>query len=273
MVEYICDYCGKTAKKRPSYIKEHNFCCRECYHKYQSEFLRGENNKNSKPKNIYYCANCGKEVPMLKSQAKNRKNIFCSKQCRFEYDSKVFKGEGNPNYRRGNIEIQCIYCGKKFKRPAWEEGRAKYCSKECKNKYWSEVLSKTPENQKRLKQQGVNTKLKQRNKFTKPELIVYEYFNNINVECIPQYPMCNRFVVDFFIPSFNIVVEVLGDYWHGNPSKYPEDKLTEKQLKTKIKDEFKLNYLSKEGYEVHMIWEDDIYKRLENTMKFIKCKL
>jgi len=269
-IEYICDYCGKIAKKRPSYIKEHNFCCRECYHKYQSEFLRGENNKNSRPKNTYHCANCGKEILLHESVIKHKKNIFCSKQCRFDYDSKAFKGKNNPNYRRGNIKINCLYCGKEFERPAWEEGRAKYCSKECKDKYWSEVLSKTPENQKRLKQQGINSQLKQKNKFTKPELIVYEYLQNNNIACIPQHPMCDRFVVDFFIPSLNMVIEVLGDYWHGNPLKYTDDKLTEKQLKTREKDKIKMDFLTKEGFKVHMIWENDIYKQLEKTMEFIK---
>ncbi len=270
MVEVECDYCKNKFKlKGKSYIKKHNFCCRECYHKYQSEFLRGENNKNSKPKNIYYCANCNKEIKKLESQVRNYKNVFCSKECRFEYDSKIFKGEGNPNYKQGNITIKCLYCGKEFERPAYQEGRAKYCCKECKDKHWSEVLSKTPENQKRLKQQGFKAKKSQKTKFTKPEKIVYDYLQNHNIECIPQYPMFNRFVVDFFVPSSKIVIEVLGDYWHANPLKYKDDELTEKQLKTREKDKIKMDYLTNEGYKVYMIWENDIYKRLDKTMAFI----
>lgn len=270
MVEVKCDYCKKNFNlKGKSYIKKHNFCCRECYHKYQSDFLRGKDNKNSIEKNIYYCANCNKEIALLESQAKYKKNIFCSKQCRFQYDSKVFVGSGNPNYRDGNIIINCLCCNKEFARPANQKGRAKYCSKECKNKYWSEVLSKTPENQKRLIQQGITAKLNQKNKFTKPEIIVYDYIQKLNIICIPQHPMCNRFVVDFFIPSLNMVIEVLGDYWHGNPLKYSDDKITEKQLKHRQKDKFKMDYLIKEGYEVHMIWENDIYKRLDEIMSFL----
>jgi len=269
MVEYTCNYCGKIAKKRKSYIREHNFCCRECYNKYQSGVLRGTNNKNSIAKKTYNCTNCNKEVLLLESQAKHKNNIFCSKQCRNEYDSKTFSGKGNPNYRNGNITIKCLYCGKEFDRASYQKGRAKYCSKECKDKHWSEVISKTPENQKRLKQQGVNAMLNQKNKFTKPERIVNNYLLLYNINAIPQHPMFNRFVVDFFIPSLNIVIEVLGDYWHGNPLKYTDNQLTEKQIKTREKDKNKLDFLTKEGYEVHMIWENDIYKYLEKTMEFI----
>jgi very-short-patch-repair endonuclease len=269
MVEYQCDYCGKISSKRKSYIKPHNFCNAECYHKYQSEFIRGENNKNSKPKNKYYCVNCNKEIEKLECQIKNNKNIFCSKKCRLEYDSKTFKGKGNPNYKGGDILFNCLYCKNEFYRPLHQKNRAKFCCKKCKDKYWSEVLSKTPENQKRLRQQGINAMLSQKNKFTKPEMIVNEYLKQYNIECFPQHPMFNRFVVDFFIPSLNIVIEVLGDYWHGNPLKYIDDKLTEKQLKSREKDKFKNEYLTEKGYEVHMIWENDIYKQLDKTMEFL----
>lgn len=270
MVKAQCTYCKRFFElKGESYRKEHNFCSRECYHKYQSEFLRGKNNKNSVDKNTYFCANCGKQILELESQVKSKKNIFCSKECRFAYDSKTFKGKGNPNYKRGNIKIKCLYCGKKFERPAYQKGRAKYCSKECKNKYLSEVLSKTPEYQKRLRQQGIKAMKSQKNKFTKPERIVYEYLQENNIYSIPQHPMFNRFVVDFFIPSFNMVIEVLGDYWHGNPLKYSDSQLRAKQLKNREKDKIKYDFLTANGYEVHMIWENDIYKKLKETMNFI----
>ena len=269
MVDVKCDYCGKTFKKKKSYIKKHNFCSRKCYGEFRKIYYVGEKVHNSKPRNTYYCANCNKEIQMLESTARYKKNIFCSKQCRFEYDSKVYKGVGNPNYKKGNIKINCLNCGKEFERPAYQENRAKYCSKKCKDEYWSKVLSKTKEHRERLILQGIKAKKTQKNKFTKPEKIVYDYLNKNGIECIPQYPMYNMFVVDFFIPSLNIVIEVLGDYWHGNPSKYSFAELSETQLKHQKKDKIKKDFLLSKGHNVYMIWENDIYKNLDETMNFL----
>jgi len=270
MVEVICDNCGKNIKlKGKSYIKKHNFCNRKCYGEFRKKYYVGSNVYSYKERKVYYCKNCNKEILSLDCVMKNKKNIFCSRECRNEYDSKIFKGNGNPNYKNGDIEIKCLYCGKSFERPYAQKDRAKYCSKECKNKHWSEVLSKTPENQERLRQQGINAMKKSKNKFTKPEKVVYEYLQDNNIICIPQYPMYNRFVVDFYIPSLDIVIEVLGDYWHGNPLKYPKEKLTERQLKHQQKDKIKMEYLTNNNHKVYMIWENDIYKDIVKTMNFL----
>jgi G:T-mismatch repair DNA endonuclease (very short patch repair protein)/endogenous inhibitor of DNA gyrase (YacG/DUF329 family) len=265
---FNCDYCGKESTKRKSYFKEHNFCSRECYAAFRKIYYIGDKVYNYKPKSVYYCTNCGKEIESLECAMKNKKNIFCSKQCRNEYDSKVYSGKGNPNYQ-GGLTVNCLNCGKAFKRTPYQKGRAKYCSKECKDEYWSNVLSKTPENQERLKAHGVKVMKSQKTKFTKPEKIVNEYLINKNIISIPQHPMFNKYVVDFFIPSLNKVIEVLGDYWHGNPLKYPPDKITQRQLDAHLRDKSKKEYLEQEGYTVHMIWENDIYEQLEQTMSFL----
>lgn len=271
MINIICDFCNKEFKlKGKSYIKKHNFCSRECYHKFQSEFYRGDNHRLTKEKNRYSCAYCGKSIYMLESQVKNKKNIFCSKQCRFNYDKIHFAGEGNPNYRNGNIKIKCLNCNEIFVRPASQEGRAKYCSKACKDQHWSNVLSKTPENQERLKKQGANSLIKGKNKFTKPEMIILAFLESNSIYFIPQHPMYDRFVVDFYLPDYNIVIEVLGDYWHGNPIKIKYNKLTEKQIKNKEKDIFKENFLREKGHTVHMIWENDIYKNFRYVESILK---
>lgn len=67
--------------------------------------------------------------------------------------------------------------------------------------------------------------------------------------------------VDGFDAKTNTVYEFLGDYWHGNPSKYnpndihPHRKTTFKSL---YKDTFELfDRVKEKGYKIKYIWEGD----------------
>jgi very-short-patch-repair endonuclease len=160
-----------------------------------------------------------------------------------------------------------LNCGEPFEIERARLGRAKYCSLKCKDEYWSTTLSKTPENIERLRNHGIKTKKEQNNKFTKPERIVLEFLQKKEILFLPQFPMYDMFVVDFFLPDQNLVIEVLGDYWHGNPIKYkvPNDM----QKKHQDRDSFKEKTLLEKGHKVLMIWETDIYKNIEDALNVL----
>lgn len=63
-------------------------------------------------------------------------------------------------------------------------------------------------------------KLPAASRFTSIELKVHEILKKHNIQFIPQYDKISTFYVDIFIPSINTVIEVDGDFWHGNPKKY-----------------------------------------------------
>ena len=63
---------------------------------------------------------------------------------------------------------------------------------------------------------------------------------------------------DILIPSMNMVIECDGDYWHGNPEKFKGDKLTEKMIKQREKDEIRTKELIKKGYNILRLWEYEI---------------
>ena len=63
-----CDLCGKEINKKSSSIKEHNFCCQECYHEYRA-----------RNQIIAICEVCGKLV--IKSPANATNRNFCSRKC------------------------------------------------------------------------------------------------------------------------------------------------------------------------------------------------
>ena len=42
---------------------------------------------------------------------------------------------------------------------------------------------------------------------------------------VKQFNVENKFVCDFAIPLFKVIIECDGDYWHANPKIYKKDKL------------------------------------------------
>lgn len=95
-------------------------------------------------------------------------------------------------------------------------------------------------------------------KFLIRENIIYE----------KQYKLENR-KFDFYIPASKILIEVHGDYWHGNPKKY--EKLDDIQRFKKDIDRKKKKLAKFYGLRYIWIWEDDIMNDFEKvTTKLIK---
>lgn len=81
-----------------------------------------------------------------------------------------------------------------------------------------------------------------------------------------------KYQYDFRIGK-NILLEVHGDYWHGNPRKYGDSvglkPLTEQQ-KTKIsQDKIKEQYAKDNGWKLFVIWEEDVNKEDWSVLKEI----
>ena len=100
-------------------------------------------------------------------------------------------------------------------------------------------------------------------KDTKPELKMKDILNELNIPFKHQFRL-ETHVFDFHILNTNILVEVDGDYWHGNPKKF--SKLNKIQLKIRLKD-IKNEQLAKtNNYILLRFWEDDILKK-DNIVK------
>jgi len=73
--------------------------------------------------------------------------------------------------------------------------------------------------------------------------------------------LCDRFLVDGYIPEYNAVIEFFGDFWHMNPKMYkPTDR---NKVNNRLaqgmwnEDGGRIKYLSKAGYTVFVVWESD----------------
>ena len=74
------------------------------------------------------------------------------------------------------------------------------------------------------------------------------------------------YIVDFLLPNENIIIEVNGDYWHGNPLIYQKEQLNNLQLDLINRDINKKNELENIGYKVIYLWEYDLINNID------KCK-
>lgn len=88
------------------------------------------------------------------------------------------------------------------------------------------------------------------------ELKMKELLNALEIHYIHQYPIKNTALVDFYIPSKNLIIECDGCYWHGCPGHFPE--------RHTDKDEIKTEKLESLGYKVIRFWEHEI-----NNMKVL----
>lgn len=79
-----------------------------------------------KEKEKFTCDNCGKEFLEFKSQVKDNKNVFCSRECFYKY----MKGR-KKDIVYTSKKCTCEFCGEEFQRvPSFIRGKT-YCSSEC----------------------------------------------------------------------------------------------------------------------------------------------
>ena len=128
---------------------------------------------------------------------------------------------------------------------------------------------KNPEEYRKAKQKAAHaSRLSQGNyKKTKIEEKVEEWLknNNINYDysCIIGSGE-NCFQYDFIIHGKRILIEVQGDYWHGNPDLFNDDgtdgkrMFNEIQIKKKEIDIIKKKFAENKKFKVLYIWENEI---------------
>jgi G:T-mismatch repair DNA endonuclease (very short patch repair protein) len=105
-------------------------------------------------------------------------------------------------------------------------------------------------------------------KDTKIEMIVDECLKNLDLEYYKNYRE-NRYVFDFFIPKLNTIIECQGDYWHANPIKFKNKKLSETQLFNIERDKRKINFMNNNKIKHIYLWENFIYKNIKELKDII----
>lgn len=241
---------------------------------------------------IQTCPICLNEFNVFGSQ----KRTFCSRKCMSEGYKERLKGEDNPNYRHGpthcevcgkqnsrNADRWCQECrprsgeanpffGKKHtsttrkrlskKRKGKNYWKGRKHSQESKKKMsayqkqqWSLMSDKDKKVRIRLLQKLSKNQL-ENTTMTVPEKIVHSFLESQNIDTVHNKLMYKKFFVDFWLPTENLIIEVFGDYWHGNPVVFSH--LSEQQKRQQNKDRARIAYLTKCGHSVIVMWEKDL---------------
>lgn len=74
---------------------------------------------------------------------------------------------------------------------------------------------------------------------------------------------------DFYIPKYNTIIEVDGDFWHCNPnSKFSQPKYSS-QYKNIENDKIKTQWAIDNGYKLLRFWENDIKNNIKHVKKIL----
>lgn len=158
--------------------------------------------------------------------------------------------------------MSCENCGKVFLLGKYklENGKHHFCSAECRQGWYSNVWSQSGEWREESKKRAV--RILSNNKIgtqTKPQLIVNNMLDHLSVAYRNEEPF-TYYSVDNYLPEYRLIIEVMGDYWHSSPLKYPE-MINDKQRHIVARDKAKHTYIKNQyGIEILYLWETDILK-------------
>jgi len=194
---------------------------------------------------------------------------FCSTKCQGRWQSKQLK-ELNPRYNR--ILCQCDNCGKELnvKPSDFKRYNHNFCNDDCRKIWYSNVFSQSEEWKNISRERAA--KLLKNNKTTcntKPQIIINNLLNQLHINYINEY-VFKYYSVDNYLQDYNLIIEVMGDFWHCNPTKYNtiQHKIQKKRVP---KDKAKHTYIKNQhSIEILYIWENDIYKNLSLCEKLIQ---
>lgn len=127
-----------------------------------------------------------------------------------------------------------------------------------------------PEAAKAKRKRRLHAKAKKMsNKMTAPERLFSEMLQELGVEYELQKVVGYK-IFDFYIPSKNMIVEVDGDYFHGNPLIYESKDLNKMQLRNMRNDKYKETLAKGNGFIVERVWEYDLNNNYDEQKKRFK---
>lgn len=234
------------------------------------------------------CECCGKEVINPPNVYMKNKFIYCSTDCYWkDKTTKTPHKENSQFYNR--IKTNCTNCKKEIEviQSRYNQRNKlgdnhNFCSKEC---YW-EYRSKYYINEKSGKynyvyteEQKDNARMRLLNNLkrddrldTKIQLKINDILDNNNIS-YEREKIFDYYSTDNYLTKQNLIIEVMGDYWHVNPNKYNNNNryINEMQQKQLHRDKIKYSYI-KNHYNIDILylWETDINKNPKLCEKLIK---
>lgn len=233
------------------------------------------------------CEYCQKETIKPINVYTSNENIYCSLECYWkDKSSKMPHGKDSPFYNR--IKTICTNCGKEINviphnynlENSYGDNH-NFCSQEC---YW-EYRSKyyvgdkcymtnyqfTDEQKEKMKIVLINNSRNAKRLNSGIQLKINQILDSEHIKYEREY-IIKYYAADNYLCDYNLIIEVMGDYWHGNPLVYHENHycLNESQQRTIVKDKQKATYiLTHKNIHCLYLWERDINTNPELCKKLI----
>lgn len=201
------------------------------------------------------CEVCKKEFECKKISNQR----FCSQSCQNIWQTTQV-AELNKKYKR--VPYQCAYCGKIFMVRYYKlQSQTEICcSDECRHKWFKEIIAKRPEYIE--KKREVALRNLRGNVYStansKPQSILDNILIRNNIKFEREY-LTKYYAIDNFLSDSGLMIEVMGDYWHCNPTIY-DHPINDCQKSRVIRDKAKHTYIKNQyGVEILYVWEHDLY--------------
>jgi len=298
-LKLTCTYCSIPILRTEVELKraKNHFCTKSCADKY----LIGKPNLLNRHGENVNCHTCNKEFHLAQYRIESQERYFCTNNCRFiwmktdEYSllMKSFEKENN------KIETTCAMCDKiTFKYPSEIKSDITLCSSECRNEY---LKSRNPNPSKEKiavqcytceKRKFVHESVFKKNKFffcthdcyqqkrmeitdfkqtgTSIHRTINALLNTLKLNHVNEKGF-GYYSLDIYLVDLHLGIEVMGDYWHGNPNKYNNsNQLNSIQIKNMKKDIRKRKFIEKKyNLKILYLWEYDIKNNLELCERLI----
>lgn len=245
-----CVVCGNTFLRTPIKNRNNLFVNRQtcgvpCQKKLASQ-TRKETGVDPQRINLI-CETCGKLFwcrPSARISANGSVKRFCSRACQ----GVSIRRTDWSYLRPSQFVLICRSCGKE--KIAFKYGNPTYCSHVCA------ALG-------RAQKRGLANP-------TRPENAIRDALESIG-EPFEQQRIIYPYVVDFFLPERNTVVECLGDYHHCNPAKFPNGPIDERQRRGIERDRERFSALESQGYRIVKLWASEIKRSNPNLLISTIC--
>lgn len=233
------------------------------------------------------CEYCGEEIEKFVSVYLKNKHMFCSYDCYWKYKEEAEpKGDMHPSYNR--IATSCTNCGKEIKIIPYKYNEKNqfgdnhnFCSQQCywdyRRKYYigersSRIGSTVSKENLEKMMVGLAKWCKGDKRLNSSiQLKVNGILDKNDIKYEREY-LVKYYSIDNYLTESNLMIEVMGDYWHGSPLKYNSQmtNLNKTQKKDIQYDKQKHTYIKKYyGIEILYLWEKDVNENIELCERLI----
>jgi very-short-patch-repair endonuclease len=250
--KFKCEICGKEFKAiTNSHLKKHNMTTEDYKNKYPnasfgnfdrfSEWRDSEENRQN-------CIRMSKKVYGTKEIREKK-----AASCRNATKSKDYR-------KRHSLLMKEKISNNPEKFPQLMSTKPTNWMKKSNYERWV-IQYGVEEADKRQADWLKKNKIPSSSKNTKPEKMFAKFLDKLDIKYEKQKHV-KRYYCDFFIPEFNLIVEIDGDYWHANPDKFSANdvvgakKITAKQIWEN--DNKKTQDILDSGYSILRYWASEL---------------